>query len=479
MKPFLNDDFLLQTATARTLYHEYAKQMPIIDYHNHLLPDQIAEDKQFDNLTQIWLYGDHYKWRAMRTNGVDERYITGDASDWEKFEKWAETVPYTVRNPLYHWTHLELQRYFGVTELLSKDSARRIYDHCSALLRTPEYSVRNLLRKMNVQTVCTTDDPADNLEHHRAIAANPFGVQVLPTFRADKAMSPEDPAAYNAYLDKLGAAACVDINSFYDLETALRVRHDYFAALGCRLSDHGLEQMYSADYTDAEINAIFDKVRSGRTLFGGEIVQFKSAMLVLLAEMDWEKGWTQQYHLGALRNNNARQLRQLGPDTGWDSIGDFTQGQALSRFLDRLDGQDKLAKTILYNLNPADNELFATMIGNFQDGTVAGKLQFGSGWWFLDQKDGMEKQINALSNMGLLSRFVGMLTDSRSFLSYPRHEYFRRILCNIFGNDIENGELPDNLEWIGHLVKQICYGNAKEYFGFQTVSQPASVAAEA
>ncbi|WP_400192998.1 glucuronate isomerase [Hymenobacter sp. B81] len=479
MKPFLGPDFLLQTETARVLYHEYAQPMPIIDYHNHLLPDQIAEDKQFENLTQIWLYGDHYKWRAMRTNGVDERFITGDASDWEKFEKWAETVPQTLRNPLYHWTHLELQRYFGVTELLSKESARRIYDHCSQLLRTPEYSVQNLLKKMNVQTLCTTDDPADSLEHHRAIAANPFGVQVLPTFRADKAMSPEDPAAYNAYLDKLGAAAAVDIVSFPDLETALRVRHDYFAALGCRLSDHGLEQMYAADYTDAEIHAIFAKVRGGQALAPAEILQFKSAVLVLLAEMDWEKGWTQQFHLGALRNNNARMLRQLGPDTGWDSIGDFAQAPALSKFLDRLDTQDKLAKTILYNLNPADNELFATMIGNFQDGSVAGKMQFGSGWWFLDQKDGMERQINALSNMGLLSRFVGMLTDSRSFLSYPRHEYFRRILCNVFGRDVENGELPADIELLGRTVQNICFHNAEQYFGFRTVAQPGPVAVAA
>ncbi|RAK63878.1 glucuronate isomerase [Hymenobacter edaphi] len=479
MKPFLNDDFLLQTATARTLYHEHARQMPIIDYHNHLLPDQIAEDKQFDNLTQIWLYGDHYKWRAMRTNGIDERYITGDASDWEKFEKWAETVPNTLRNPLYHWTHLELQRYFGVTELLNKESARRIYDHCSALLRTPEYSVRNLLKKMNVQTLCTTDDPSDSLEHHRAIAADPFGVQVLPTFRPDKAMSPEDAAAYNAYLDKLGASAAVEILNYQDLQTALRVRHDYFAALGCRLSDHGLEQIYAADYSDADITRIFAKVRGGQALERAEVLQFKSAMLVFLAELDWEKGWTQQFHLGALRNNNARMLRQLGPDTGWDSIGDFQQAPALAKFLDRLDTQDKLAKTILYNLNPSDNELFATMIGNFQDGSVAGKMQFGSGWWFLDQKDGMERQINALSNMGLLSRFVGMLTDSRSFLSYPRHEYFRRILCNMLGNDVENGELPADLELLGQMVENICYGNANDYFGFSKVAETTSVAAEA
>ncbi|SFQ41182.1 glucuronate isomerase [Hymenobacter arizonensis] len=477
MKPFLNDDFLLQTATASTLYHEFAKQMPIIDYHNHLLPDQIAEDKQFENITQIWLYGDHYKWRAMRANGVPERYITGDASDWEKFEKWAETVPYTLRNPLYHWTHLELQRYFGITELLNKDSARRIYDECSAKLQTPEFSVQGLLRKMNVETLCTTDDPADSLEHHQAIAASGCEVRVLPTFRADKAMAVDDAASYNAYLDRLGPVAVVDIRTFADLETALRRRHDFFASLGCRLSDHGLEQIYAADYTAAEIDAIFTKIRGGSELTHAENLQFKSAMLVLLAEMDWEKSWTQQYHIGALRNNNSRMLRELGPDTGWDSIGDFPQGRALSTFLDRLDSQDKLAKTIIYNLNPADNDLIATMIGNFNDGSVAGKMQFGSGWWFLDQKDGMEKQLNSLSNMGLLPRFVGMLTDSRSFLSYPRHEYFRRVLCNLLGNDVENGELPADMELLGRTVQNICYGNAKEYFGFEKVA--AAVAADA
>ena len=479
MKPFLNDDFLLQTATARTLYHEYAAAMPIIDYHNHLPPDQIANDHQFDNLTQIWLAGDHYKWRAMRANGVDEHYITGAASDREKFQKWAETVPYTLRNPLYHWTHLELQRYFGITELLNGESAGRIYDECSAKLRTPEYSVQGLLRRMNVETLCTTDDPADALEHHRALAAGNCAVQVLPAFRADKAMAVDDAPSFNAYLDRLGAVAEVDIHSFADLETALRRRHDFFATLGCRLSDHGLEQIYAADYTPEEVASSFHKIRGGQALEKLEILQFKSAMLVLLAEMDWEKGWTQQFHLGALRNNNARMLRQLGPDTGWDSIGDFAQGRALSAFLDRLDTDDKLAKTIVYNLNPADNELIATMIGNFNDGSVAGKMQFGSSWWFLDQKDGMEKQLNALSNMGLLSRFVGMLTDSRSFLSYPRHEYFRRVLCNLLGNDVENGELPNDVALLGQMVQNICYHNAREYFGFGKVAAAPAVAASA
>lgn len=474
MKPFLSDDFLLQTETARTLYHQHAAAQPIIDYHCHLPPDQIAQNRQFDNITQIWLYGDHYKWRAMRANGVNERFITGEASDWEKFEKWAETVPYTVRNPLYHWTHLELRRYFGITELLNKDSARRIYDQCNALLQTPEYSVQGLLRKMNVVTVCTTDDPADSLEHHRALAGHNFGTRILPTFRPDKAMTPE-AADYRQYLEKLGAAAGAEIRSYADLLAALRQRHDFFASLGGRLSDHGLEQIYAADYTETEVAAIFEKALAGQPLSALEIEQFKSAMLVELAIMDWEKGWTQQFHLGALRNNNTRALRELGPDTGWDSIGDFSQARALSRFLDTLDNQNKLAKTILYNLNPADNDLIATMIGNFQDGSVAGKIQFGSGWWFLDQKDGMEKQLNALSSMGLLSQFVGMLTDSRSFLSFPRHEYFRRILCNLLGRDVENGELPaEELPWLGQLVENISYGNAKNYFGFEAAARPVS-----
>jgi glucuronate isomerase len=472
MKPFLSDDFLLQTETARTLYHQHAAAQPIIDYHCHLPPDQIAQNRQFDNITQIWLYGDHYKWRAMRANGVNERFITGEASDWEKFEKWAETVPYTVRNPLYHWTHLELRRYFGITELLNKASARRIYDQCNALLQTPEYSVQGLLRKMNVVTVCTTDDPADSLEHHQALASLDFGTRILPTFRPDKAMTPE-AADYRQYLDKLGAAADVEIRSYADLLAALRRRHDFFAAQGGRLSDHGLEQIYAADYTEAEVAAIFEKALASQPLSALEIEQFKSAMLVELAILDWEKGWTQQFHLGALRNNNTRALRELGPDTGWDSIGDFSQARALSRFLDTLDNQNKLAKTILYNLNPADNDLIATMIGNFQDGSVAGKIQFGSGWWFLDQKDGMEKQLNALSSMGLLSQFVGMLTDSRSFLSFPRHEYFRRILCNLLGRDVENGELPaEELPWLGQLVENISYGNARNYFGFDATARP-------
>ncbi|MGI4834195.1 MAG: glucuronate isomerase [Janthinobacterium lividum] len=473
MTPFLSDDFLLQTAPARQLYHQHAARQPIIDYHCHLPPDQIAQNRQFENLTQVWLQGDHYKWRALRANGVPERYITGDASDWEKFEKWAETVPYTVRNPLYHWTHLELRRYFGITELLHSGSARRIWEQANALLQTPEYRVQGLLAKLNVRVVCTTDDPADSLEHHRAVAQQPFGTQILPTFRPDKAMTPEAPD-YPAYLARLGAAAAINIQTYSDLLAALRQRHDYFAAQGGRLSDHGLDHLYAADYAEAAVAATFARARAGEALTPLEITQFKSALLVFLAELDHEKGWTQQFHLGAMRNTNARALRQLGSDTGFDSMGDYRQGPALARFLDRLDDQGKLAQTILYNLNPADNDLFATLIGNFQDGSVAGKMQYGAGWWFLDQQDGMKKQLNALSNMGLLSRFVGMLTDSRSFLSYPRHEYFRRILCNLLGGDVENGELPaEQLPWLGELVERICYGNARDYFGFEAAPAPA------
>lgn len=464
MKQFLDENFLLKTKTAQQLYHEFAKDMPIIDYHNHLIPDQIANDINFENLTQVWLYGDHYKWRAMRTNGIDEAYITGNKSDYEKFEKWAETVPYTLRNPLYHWTHLELQRYFDIHEVLDSKSARRIYEECTAKLQTKDFSVRGLLRSRNVEAVCTTDDPIDSLEWHQKIANEGVDITVRPAFRPDKAMAADDVAGLNAYIAKLEAVTDLNISDFDTYLSALKKRHDYFAANGCSISDHGLEQIYAEDYTDEEIKSIFSKIRANQTISQEEILKFKSAMLVHFAVWDHEKGWVQQYHLGALRNNNARMLSQLGPDTGWDSIGDFSQGRQLSKFLNKLDTEDKLAKTIIYNLNPADNELMATMIGNFNDGSVAGKVQFGSGWWFLDQKDGMIKQMNALSNMGLLSRFVGMLTDSRSFLSFPRHEYFRRILCNLFGDDVENGEIPADMEWLGKVVKDICYYNAKNYF---------------
>jgi glucuronate isomerase len=461
---FLSDDFLLQTETARRLYHDYARSMPIIDYHCHLPPDQIAQDRRFENITQPWLYGDHYKWRAMRTHGVDERYCTGTASDWEKFEKWAETVPYTLRNPLYHWTHLELNNPFGVKELLNPTTARGIYETCNEQL--PQLTARALLQHFDVRVVCTTDDPLDSLEHHDKVAKDGFAIKIRPTFRPDKAMAADDANALRAYVRKLAEVTNREISTLSDYLDALKARHDYFAERGCRLSDHGLEMIYAEDYTEGDVQRIFDHLNRGVDVPPADILKFKSFMLVQFAEWDHEKGWTQQFHLGALRNNNRRRLRDLGQDTGWDSIGDFPQAASLSRFLGGLDDRDKLAKTIIYNLNPADNEVMATMIGNFNDGSVRGKVQFGSGWWFLDQKDGMERQMNALSNMGLLSTFVGMLTDSRSFLSFSRHEYFRRILCNLFGNDVENGELPADIDLIGGIVQDICYRNADRYFGF-------------
>ncbi len=466
MKKFMSKNFILETDTAKELYHEYAKSMPIIDYHCHLPPADIAADRNFENITQIWLYGDHYKWRAMRTNGVDEKYCTGNASDYEKFEKWAETVPYTMRNPLYHWTHMELKAYFDINKLLSPDSAKKIYKKTAEMLQSSEYSTRNLLKKMNVEVVCTTDDPIDNLEHHIKIREEEYQVKILPTFRPDKAMAVENAKIYNQYLAKLEEAANVEIIDFNMLIDALQKRQDFFHENGCRISDHGLETFYAQDFTDTEIRSIFSKIRGNRDLDALEIEKFKSAMMVRFAEMDHKKGWAQQFHVGALRNNNTRLFNQLGPDTGFDSIGDFEMARPMSKFLDTLDRDNKLTKTILYNLNPCDNELMATMIGNFNDGSIPGKIQWGSGWWFLDQKDGMQKQMNALSNLGLLSRFVGMLTDSRSFLSYPRHEYFRRILCNLIGKDVENGELPNDIEWLGQMVEDICYNNAKQYFGF-------------
>jgi glucuronate isomerase len=467
MKQFLDENFLLESKAAEKLYHGYAKDMPIIDYHCHLQQQQIAEDKQFENITQAWLYGDHYKWRAMRTNGVDEKYCTGKASDYEKFIKWSATVPYTLRNPLYHWTHLELKRYFDIQEILNPTSAKKVYEDCSAMLQTKEYSVKNLLRKMNVTTVCTTDDPLDSLEYHSQLAASGFEIPVLPAFRPDNAMNVDDPVKFNAWLRKLEAVTNSSVSNFNDYLLALKSRHDFFASAGCSVSDHGLSEIYAEEFTGSEIETIFNKIHSAKALNEIENRKFKSAMLVQFAEWDWEKGWVQQYHLGALRNNNTRMLQTLGPDTGWDSIGDYSHGRPLAKFLNRLDTEDKLAKTIIYNLNPSDNALIASMIGNFNDGSVPGKIQFGSGWWFMDQKDGMIQQMNTLSNMGLISRFVGMLTDSRSFLSFPRHEYFRRILCNLFGSEIENGELPNDIEWVGSIIKDICYNNARQYFNFQ------------
>lgn len=466
MKRFLDEDFLLDSPTAVRLFEEHARDLPIIDYHNHLPPDEIAADRRFENLTQAWLQGDHYKWRAMRANGVSEHFITGGASDREKFRKWAETVPYTVRNPLYQWTHLELKRYFGIDELLGPESADRIYDRASEMLCTPDYSVRRLLEKMRVEVLCTTDDPADDLRHHRSIREEGWRIPVLPAFRADKVLQVDDTVSFNAYLERLAASAGTGISSYNDLLEVLRKRHGFFMANGCGVSDHGLERVWADDFTESQVATVFARLRAGEEVTEEHKRKFRSALLHTLAEWDWEHGFVQQFHLGAMRNNNSRMMASLGPDTGWDSIGDFPQGVSLSRFLDRLDAKDRLAKTVLYNLNPADNALMATMIGNFNDGSVAGKIQWGSGWWFLDQKRGMEDQLNTLSEMGLLSRFIGMLTDSRSFLSFTRHEYFRRLLCNLFGRDIENGELPNDVPWMGRIIEGICHRNAADYFGW-------------
>jgi glucuronate isomerase len=464
-KTFLTDDFLLQSETARRLYHEYAKHLPIIDYHNHLPPNEITGDRQFENISKAWLYGDHYKWRAMRAHGINEHFITGKATDFEKFEKWAETVPYTMRNPLYHWTHLELKGYFDENRLLKADTAQSIFHNTSEKLNSPQYSVHNLLKKMNVEVVCTTDDPLDTLEFHQKFNGEKAGFKMLPAFRPDKFILIDNPN-FPTFIQKLGEIVGFELTNFAELLRGLRHRADFFATFGCQLCDHGLEQLYAEDFTDAKADTAYKKAISGKKLTEKEALIFKSAILHHLGEMYHALGWTQQFHLGALRNNNTRMLRELGPDTGWDSIGDFKQAVALSKFFRGLDENNRLAKTVIYNLNPADNEIFATMIGNFNDGSIAGKIQWGSGWWFLDQKDGMEKQINTLSNMGLLSRFIGMLTDSRSFLSFPRHEYFRRLLCNMFGKDVENGELPNDVAWLGKLVQDICYYNAKNYFKF-------------
>jgi len=462
---FMDDNFLLTNKYAQELYHTYASPMPIIDYHCHLSPEDIANDRVFNNISEVWIHGDHYKWRAMRTLGIDENYITGDASDFEKFKKWAVTVPYTMRNPLYHWTHLELSRYFGIDDLLNENNAAAIFEKTSNTLNTPAYSCQNLLTKMNVEVVCTTEDPIDTLEHHQKLAKSNFKTKMSTAFRPDKAILIGNDG-YNDYINKLEEVSGITINTYTDLCDALKNRIQYFDDNGCKLSDHGLNQIYFDRYTESEVKTIFKKKREHKNITEKEALKFQSAILHFLAETYHEFGWVQQFHLGALRNNNSRMLQLLGPDTGWDSIGDFPQAENLSNFLNALDSKDKLTKTILYNLNPADNEVLASMIGNFNDGKIKGKIQFGSGWWFLDQKDGIIKQLNALSNMGLISCFVGMLTDSRSFLSYPRHEYFRRVVCNLFGEEIQKGELPNDMEWIGKLVSDISYHNAKEYFNF-------------
>jgi glucuronate isomerase len=463
--PFIREDFLLSSRTARRLYRDFAAGEPILDYHCHLSPRDIAENRQFQNLSEIWLEGDHYKWRAMRANGVAERYCTGDASPFEKFQAWAATVPHTLRNPLYHWTHLELRRYFGVDELLDQRSAARIWELANSLLATSEFRTHGILNRFRVTALCTTDDPADDLACHQAIRASGLATRVYPAFRPDKALNVQLPDLFNPWVERLAAASNVDIANLQDFTSALRRRHDAFHAMGARLSDHGLNQCYATPCSDTLAAAIFDKARRGEAAGSDAHQQFASYMMLFFGRLDAEKGWTKQLHLGAYRSANTRRLRELGPDTGFDSIGDWPQAAALGAYLDRLESENALPKTIIYNVNPVDNYAFAAMIGNFQDGQIAGKIQFGSGWWFLDQKEGMELQLNALSNTGLLSRFIGMLTDSRSFMSYPRHEYFRRVLCNLIGTDIENGLIPDSDELVGPMIRNICYSNAERYLG--------------
>lgn len=461
--PFIHDDFLLQTKAARRLYHEFAQPEPILDYHCHLSPKDLAENRRFANLFEIWLEGDHYKWRAMRSDGVPERFCTGDASPREKFLAWARTVPHTLRNPLYHWSHLELARHFGITDLLDERTAPAIWDRANEQLATPELSAHGILKKFSVKAVGTTDDPADSLAHHETLARSGLATKVVPTFRPDKALAVHQPAAFNAWLDRLEAASNTGIARLPDLLAALQQRHDAFHALGARCSDHGLEHAFAEPCTDAEAVAIFDQALGGTPASSVEQRKFATYIMLFVGRLNAEKGWVMQLHLGAIRNNNTRLMKSLGPDTGFDSIGDFPQVQSLAAFLDRLDQENALPRTILYNLNPADDYAFATMLGNFQDGSIPGKIQFGSGWWFLDQKEGMEWQLNALSNLGLLSRFIGMITDSRSFMSYPRHEYFRRVLCNLLGRDLEAGELPDDLPLLGQMVRNICFANARDY----------------
>ena len=474
MKIFLDDNFLLESATAEKLYHDYAKEMPILDYHNHLSPQQIADDVNFENLAAAWLHGDHYKWRAMRANGVNEKFCTGNASDWGKFEQWAATVPYTMRNPLYHWTHLELQRYFDIHEQLSPATARKIYDECSAKLQSKDWSVRNLLRKMNVKYVGTTDDPLDDLTAHQKIIKDGFEIKVNPSFRPDKTMNIDNAVSFNEYVTRLEAVIGKTITGYDDYIAAIKSRHDYFAANGCTVSDHGLEKMYAEDYTGQQLKSIFENVRKGNNPEKADAAKFKSAMLVYFAEWGFEKNWVQQYHMGPIRNNNSRMFDIMGADTGWDSMGGSVNIAAIAKFLNRLDKNKKLAKTILYSINPADNDMLATMAGNFNDGSFPGKIQLGAAWWFNDQQDGIIQHLKSVSNMGLLSRFIGMLTDSRSFLSFPRHEYFRRILCNLLGSEIENGQLPNDIDWIGKVIQDICFNNAKNYFNWHHIEEQAS-----
>jgi glucuronate isomerase len=462
---FIHDDFLLSSSAARRLYHEYAEQEPILDYHCHLPPQDVASNRRFRDIFEIWLEGDHYKWRAMRANGVPENLVTGDATPKEKFLAWAKTVPDTLRNPLYHWTHLELKRYFGIDELLDASNAESVWDRANEQLAGEGLRARGILNRFSVKAVCTTDDPGDDLEFHRQIAGSGLATRVFPTFRPDKALNVHLPQQFNTWLGRLGSAANVDITDFNSFLDALEQRHGFFHEMGCRLSDHGLNAAFAEPCTEERAEEIFERARAFIAATSQEQAEFASFLMLFFGRLDAEKGWTKQLHLMARRSNNARMLEQIGPDTGFDSIGDWPQMDALGNYMDRLEREGALPNTILYNLNPAWNYAFATMIGNFQGGAVAGKIQFGSGWWFLDQKEAMEWQMNALSNCGLLSRFVGMLTDSRSFMSYPRHEYFRRVLCNLLGDDMEKGLLPNSYELVGGMAKNICYRNAKDYFG--------------
>ncbi|MDB9883839.1 glucuronate isomerase [Cyclobacteriaceae bacterium] len=466
MKPFLGQDFLLTNKVAEVLYHDYAAKMPIIDYHNHLSPEDLAKNRQFKNITEAWLEGDHYKWRAMRANGIDEKFITGDTSFEIKFQKWAETVPNTLRNPLYLWSHLELRRYFGIEEILNKHSSQSIYNQCNEKLKSSEYGCKGLLSQMNVEIICTSDDPADDLAFHQKLSSSDFKIKVLPTFRPDKALAFGQPTSFNTYLSHLEEVSNSTINTIDELLSTLQNRIDFFALQGCRLSDHGLNSIPKITFDSIKLDSKFKKIRAGQLLQNEDVAKLQSHVLLELCKMYHAKGWVQQFHLGALRDTNSRALNTLGPATGFDSIGDFNQANELSAFLNELDSKNQLTKTILFNLNPRDNDVFASMTGNFNNGTQVGKMQYGSGWWFLDQKIGMENQINSLSNMGLLSHFVGMLTDSRSFLSFPRHEYFRRVLCNLIGIDVVRGELPNEMAILGPMIENICYNNARNYFEF-------------
>jgi glucuronate isomerase len=464
---FIHDNFLLHSKTAQSLYHTYATNEPILDYHSHLPPADIATNRQFKNLFEICLEGDHYKWRVMRANGVAERYCTGDADPYEKFASWARTVPATLRNPLYHWTHLELVRYFGINELLDENSAKSIWERGNARLQMPELSAQGILKKFDVRVACTTDDPCDDLTHHKAVNAAKLGFRMYPTFRPDKALRVDQPQIFNTFVARLERAANTSISSFQKFLDALKRRHDYFHSVGARLSDHGINYCYATPCTEADAEKIFTKARAGTPALSEEHEKFASLLMLFFGRLDAARGWTKQLHLGALRSVNTRALRELGPDTGYDNIGDWNQAEPLSKYLNLLEQENALPKMVLYNVNPVDNYVLATVTGSFQDGRIAGKIQFGSGWWFLDQKQAIEWQLNALSNTGLFSRFIGMLTDSRSFMSFPRHEYFRRVLCDLVARDVENGELPNDEKLLGMTIRNICFQNGSQFLGLE------------